>query len=317
MRYVGADEIRSVLSFPLLVAAFEAAHRRPKMEVQDGLLGGEQALYFVRSAVDRGRYMASKLITSFPGNPGRGTLPAVQAVCVLFDGTDGRPLAVIDGTELTYWRTAADSALGASLLAPPAPETLLVVGAGEMSMRLVHAHCAVRPTLRRVLVWNRTLERAAAVAGRLRDEGIEGEAVDDLAAATRAADIVSTCTRSHEPLVHGADLKPGAHLDLVGGYLPASREADDEAARRSRVFVDRRESAFHGVGDILQPIASGAIGETDVLGDLYDLVAGRVVGRRSASDITFFKNAGGGHLDLMTAEAIFRKLGDVERPAGS
>ncbi len=312
MRFVDADEIRSLLSFPLLVAALEAAHRRPKMEVQDGLLGGEQAQYFVRHAVDRGRYMASKLITSFPGNPGRGPLPAVQAVCVLFDGNDGRPLAVIDGTELTYWRTAADSALGASLLAPPAPGTLLVVGAGEMSMRLVHAHRAVRPSLRRVLVWNRTADRAARVAGRLRDEGIDAEAVDDLAAATRTADIVSTCTRSHEALVRGTHLKPGAHLDLVGGYLPASREADDEAARRSRVFVDRRESAFHGVGDILQPIASGAIGEADVLGDLYDLVGGRVVGRQSASDITFFKNAGGGHLDLMTAEVIFSRLGDAE-----
>ena len=312
MRFVGADEIRSLLSFPMLVAALEAAHRRPKMEVQDGMLGGEQALYFVRHAVDSGRYMASKLITSFPGNPGRGALPAVQAVCVLFDGTDGRPLAVIDGTELTYWRTAADSALGASLLAPPAPDTLLVVGAGEMSMRLVQAHRAVRPSLRRVLVWNRTPERAAQVAARLRGEGVEAEAADDLAAATRAADIVSTCTRSHEPLVRGADLKPGAHLDLVGGYTPSTREADDEAARRSRVFVDRRESAFHGVGDILQPIASGAIREADVLGDLYDLVGGRVVGRRSASDITFFKNAGGGHLDLMTAEVIFRKLGDAE-----
>ena len=308
MRFVGADEIRSLLSFPRLVAAFEAAHRRPKMEVQDGLLGGEQAQYFVRHAVDRGRYMASKLITSFPGNPGLGALPAVQAVCVLFDGNDGRPLAVIDGTELTYWRTAADSALGASILAPPAPDTLLVVGAGEMSMRLVHAHRAVRPSLRRVLVWNRTAERATRVAGRLREEGIDAEAVGDLAAATRTADIVSTCTRSHEPLLRGADLKPGTHLDLVGGYTPLTREVDDEAARRSRVFVDRRESAFHGVGDILQPIASGAIRQADVLGDLYDLVDGRVVGRQSASDITFFKNAGGGHLDLMTAEEIFSRL---------
>jgi ornithine cyclodeaminase/alanine dehydrogenase-like protein (mu-crystallin family) len=308
MRFVGAEEIRSLLSFPLLVAALEAAHRRPKMEVQDAFLGGEQGLYFVRHAVDGGRYMASKLITSFPGNLDGGCLPAVQAVCVLFDGTNGRPLAVIDGTELTYWRTAADSALGSKILAPPEPATLLVVGAGEMSTRLVHAHRAVRPSLRRVLVWNRTPERAAQVAARLSAEGIESQAVDDLAAATRTADIVSTCTRSHEPLVRGADLKPGAHLDLVGGYTPGHREADDEAARRSLVYVDRRESAFAGVGDILKPIASGAIREADVLGDLYDLVGGVVAGRSSASDITFFKNAGGGHLDLMTAELIVQRL---------
>jgi ornithine cyclodeaminase len=292
----------------MLVAALEAAHRRPKMEVQDGLLGGEQGQYFVRHAVDSGRYMASKLITSFPANLDSGTLPAVQAVCVLFDGKNGRPLAVMDGTEITYWRTAADSALGARILAPLEPTTLLVVGAGEMSTRLVHAHRAVRPTLRRVLIWNRTKQRAVQVTARLTSQGIESEAVEDLAAATRTADIISTCTRSHEPLVRGANLKPGAHLDLVGGYTPATRESDDEAARRALVFVDRRESAFHGVGDILQPIASGAIRASDVLGDLYDLVGGSVAGRRSAADITLFKNAGGGDLDLMTAELIFQQL---------
>jgi ornithine cyclodeaminase/alanine dehydrogenase-like protein (mu-crystallin family) len=308
MRFVDADDIRRLLTFPMLVAAMEAAHRRPKIEVQDGLLGGENAQYFVRHAVDSGRYMASKLITSFPANLAGGALPAVQAVCVLFDGTNGRPLAVIDGTEITYWRTAADSALGAKLLAPPEPRTLLIVGAGEMSIRLVHAHRAVRPSLRRVLIWNRTNERAAQVAARLIAEGVEAGPVEDLAAATRVADIISTCTRSHEPLVLGAHLKPGAHLDLVGGYTPGTREADDEAARRALVFVDRRESAFHGVGDILQPIASGAIQEADVLGDLYDLVGGGVTGRRSPSDITFFKNAGGAHLDLMTAELIFQRL---------
>jgi len=308
MRFIDADEIRSVLTFPLLVAALEAAHRRPKIEVQDAVLGNEKGQYFVRHAVDSGRYMASKLITSFPANLDSGALPAVQAICVLFDGSNGRPLAVIDGTEITYWRTAADSALGAKILAPLSPETLLVVGAGEMSTRLIHAHRAVRPSLRRVLVWNRTQERAAQVAARLTEEGVEAERFEDLAAATRMADIISTCTRSHEPLVLGANLKPGVHLDLVGGYTRDTREADDEAARRALIFVDRRESAFAGVGDILQPIASGAIREADVLGDLYDLVGGRVAGRRSASDITFFKNAGGGHLDLMTAELIVQRL---------
>jgi ornithine cyclodeaminase len=308
MRFVGAEEIRSLLSFPILVAALEAAHRRPKIEVQDAFLGSEKEQYFVRHAVDRGRYMASKLITSFPANLEGGQLPAVQAVCVLFDGTNGKPLAVIDGTELTYWRTAADSALGAKILAPPDPTTLLVVGAGEMSTRLVRAHRAVRPSLRRVLVWNRGRDRAARVAARLTAEGIEAEPIDDLAAATRRADIISTCTRSHDPLILGTHLGPGVHLDLVGGYTPGMREADDEAARRARVFVDRRESAFDGVGDILQPIANGAIQRCDVLGDLYDLVGGAVVGRRSPADITFFKNAGGGHLDLMTAELIVRRL---------
>ena len=297
MRMIDAAEIRRLLTFPLLVDALDAAHRRPRMEAQDAFLGTESALYFVRNAVDAGRFMASKLITSFPDNPAKSTLPAVQAVVVLFDGRDGRPLATIDGTELTYWRTAADSALGAKLLSRPDPRTMLVVGAGEMAPRLVRAHRAVRPSISRVMIWNRTAERASALAASLRGEGIAAEAVADLDAATREADLISTCTRSHTPLIKGANLKTGAHLDLVGGYTPETRESDDEAARRAAIFVDRRESAFHSVGDILQPIASGAIAESAVRGDLYDLAPGKIDGRRSPNDITMFKNAGGGHLD--------------------
>jgi len=307
-RFVSAEEIRQALSFPTLVAALEAAHRRPKMELQNGLLGNEKQQYFVRHAVDGGRYMASKLVTSFPANLHTGALPAVQALCVLFDGRDGRPLVVIDGTELTYWRTAADSALGAKILAQPEPATLLMVGAGAMSAPLIRAHRTVRPSLGRIIIWNRTRGRAAGLVAQLREEGIHAELTQDLAAATETADIISACTRSNEPLILGANLRPGVHLDLVGGYTPATREADDEAARRSLVFVDCRESAFDGVGDIALPIAHGAIKESDVLGDLYDLIGGRVAGRRSPSDITFFKNAGGGHLDLMTAELIFSAL---------
>jgi ornithine cyclodeaminase len=308
MRFVDAAEIRRVLSFPLLVDALEAAHRRPKIEIQDAFLGGEGALYFVRNAVDTGRYMASKLITSFPENLSGGSLPAVQAVCVMFDGTNGRPLAVLDGTELTYWRTAADSALGAKVLAPPSPRVHLVVGAGEMSTRLVHAHRAVRASLEKVYIWNRTHQRAVETAAGLRAQSIDAEAVEDLDATVGKADLITTCTRAREPLIKGALLRAGTHLDLVGGYNPQTREADDDAARCAIIFTDRRESAFDGVGDILGPIASGAIRESDVRGDMYDLIGGTVSGRRQDSDITFFKNAGGGHLDLMTAEAILGQL---------
>jgi ornithine cyclodeaminase len=309
LHFVSDTDVTKVLTFPILIAALEEAHRRPKMEVLDAFLGSETGQYVIRSAVDPGRYMASKMFTSFPANLAEGKMPAVQAVCVLFDGTNGRPLAAMDGTEITHWRTAADSALGAKLLAAPNPETLLVVGAGEMSEWLVRGHRTVRPSLQRVLIWNRSPERASELAGRLAADGVKAETTADLDAATREADIITTCTRSHAPLIKGRNLRPGTHLDLVGGYTPQTREADDDAAKRSRVFVDRRESAFHGVGDILQPIASGAISEKDVLGDLYDLAGGRVQGRTSPSDVTFFKNAGGGHLDLMTCEAVFQQLG--------
>jgi ornithine cyclodeaminase len=308
IRFVDAAGVRRALTFPDLIAAFEAAHRRPKAEIRDAHLDGGSGQYFVRHAVEPGRFMASKLITSFPANLKEGALPAVQAICVLFSGTTGEPLAVIDGTEITYWRTAADSALGAKFLASPAPGTLLVAGAGAMSKWLVRAHLTVRPSLSRVLIWNRTGARAEQVADELRQERIAAIAVAGLDAAVREADVITACTRSHSPLIKGADLKPGTHLDLVGGYTPQTREADDEAARRALIFTDRRESAFD-VGDILQPIASGAIKEADVLGDLYDLASGALAGRRSAADITLFKNAGGAHLDLMTCETVLKQLG--------
>jgi len=313
MRVIGADEIRRVLTLPDLIAAMEASHRRPRIAIHDHLMGEERALYFVRSAADQGRAFGSKLFTSFPANlvvddAGLARWPAVQGVYVLFSGVDGRPQAILDGTEITWWKTAADSGLGAKLLALPEPETLVVVGAGAIAPWLVRAHRCVRPSIRRVLVWNRTHERAEHLAARLRAEGVAAEATADLEAAVDQAQVITSATRSHTPLIKGAWLAPGAHLDLVGGYTPQTREADDAAAQRSRIFVDRRESAFHGVGDILQPIASGAIRHEDVLGDLYDLVGRGIPGRLGASDITFFKNAGGGHLDLMTAQAIMSRL---------
>jgi ornithine cyclodeaminase/alanine dehydrogenase-like protein (mu-crystallin family) len=314
MQFVSGEEMGRVLSFPALVAALEASHAGPRMEIQDHLMGTEQALYFVRSAADHGRAFGSKLVTSFPGNleataEGGNSLPAVHAVYVLLDGRTGRPLAVLDGTALTSWKTAADSALGAKLLAPAEPRTFMVVGAGAMAPWLVRAHRSVRPSIREVLVWNRTPERARQLVGLLRAEQIDAAVVSDLKDGMRRAQLVSSCTRSHTPLIRGEWLRAGTHLDLVGGYTPDTREADDEAARRARIFVDRRETAFDGVGDILQPIASGAIRAEDVLGDLYDLIGGTAPGRLGPDDITLFKNAGGGHLDLMTAQAVMAQLG--------
>lgn len=307
MRFIPQDEIARVLTFPRLIAALDEAHRRPKINIQDTMLGVPEQCYYVRNAVDRGRYFASKLITSFPANLMGGTLPAVQAIVVLFDARDGRPLAVLDGTEITHWRTAADSALGANYLARKDAQTLLVVGAGAMAPWLVRAHLCVRPMLERVQCWNRTPERAAQLAGMLSAEGMEAKAAPDLETAVRTADIVTACTRADVPPIHGEWLRQGTHLDLVGGYDRYTREADDDCIRRARVYVDRRETAMD-VADIAAPLEAGVLDEADILGDLYDLAAGRAPPRQSDRDITFFKNAGGAHLDLMTAEFVFSSL---------
>jgi ornithine cyclodeaminase len=296
-----------VLSFPRLIAALEAAHRRAKIEIRDTMLGTSAECYYVRNAVDQGRFFASKLITSFPGNPAARALPAVQAVVVLFDARDGRPLAVMDGTEITYWRTAADSGLGAKYLARADAATLLVAGAGAMAPWLVRAHLSVRPSLNRVLCWNRTGERAQQLARSLSSQAAAAEAVADLEEGVRSADVITACTRANEPLIRGEWLKAGAHLDLVGGYDLLTREADDACIRRSRVFVDCRATA-QDVADIAAPLKAGVLQESGILGDLYDLAGGRAQPRQSAVEVTFFKNAGGAHLDLMTAELVFSLL---------
>jgi ornithine cyclodeaminase/alanine dehydrogenase-like protein (mu-crystallin family) len=307
MRYIGKDDIARVLTFPRLIAALDEGHRRPKIEIRDTMLGTPEQCYYVRNAVDAGRYFVSKLITSFPANLAGGTLPAVQALVVLFDARNGRPLAVMDGTEITCWRTAADSALGANYLAREDARTLLVVGAGAMAPWLVRAHRAVRPSIARVMCWNRTEPRAAQLAEALAAEGTVAVPVAHLEDAVRSADIVTTCTRANAPLICGRWLKAGAHLDLVGGYDLNTREADDDCIGVGRVFVDRRETAMD-VADIAVPLESGILGEKEILGDLYDLAGARGRPRRSPSEVTIFKNAGGAHLDLMTAELVFRLL---------
>jgi ornithine cyclodeaminase/alanine dehydrogenase-like protein (mu-crystallin family) len=232
-------------------------------------------------------------------------------VFVLFDHDDGRPLAVIDGAGITAWKTAADSALGSRYLSRSDARCLLMVGAGALARPLIGAHRSVRPAIEKVLLWNRTPARAEALAAELGREGLRVEVATDLAAAVGQADVVSAATRTEQPVIQGAWLQPGTHLDLVGAFTASMREADDAALRRARLFVDARETTLDHIGELKIPIERGVIGKDDVVGDLYDLAAG-LAWQRAPDDITIYKNGGGAHLDLMTAIAIYR--GAAEQP---
>ena len=247
--------------------------------------------------------IGAKLVTAFPTNA--APVPSIQTVYVLFDGRTGTPLAAMHGAQFTLRKTAADSALGASLLARPDVRRMLMVGAGNQAGHQIRAHCAVRPSLAHVAIWNRSPAKARALAAGLALPGVAVEAVEDLAAAARAADIVSCATSTTTPLLHGAWLKPGTHVDLVGGFTNDMREADDETIRRGTLFVDSRWFTVGHCGDVTGPIAAGIIAEADIAGDLFELCAGKRPGRSSDAQITVFKNAGGGHLDLMTARLVY------------
>ncbi|MCR9254855.1 MAG: hypothetical protein NXI16_02030 [Alphaproteobacteria bacterium] len=308
MHFIDGKTVRRVCEFESLVAYLEDCHRQPKAVLEDMLLrdprDGRSDIFFNRAAWQPGEAAGVKVITVFPDNqsatPPR---PNIQAVYVLMDGETGAPLAAIDGTEITYWKTAADSALGTKQLAREGAETLVMVGAGAMAGPLVRAHRAVRPSLRRVLVWNRSAERADDLVADLRPDGISAERVDDLDAAVGEGDVVCCATMAKTPLVKGELLRPGAHLDLVGAFTPDMREADDAALARGRLFVDTRETALD-TGELGIPIAAGTFSADRILGDHFELAQGGVVGRTAPEDVTIFKNGGGGHLDLMTARYI-------------
>ncbi|KAI8810815.1 hypothetical protein BJ742DRAFT_159462 [Cladochytrium replicatum] len=251
-------------------------------------------------------YLALKAVTSFPSNSPR--LSSIHAAVSLFDSTTGVPLASIDGSTLTLIRTAAVSALAASLLVSSTnpPTTLALAGAGALAPYLAEAHIAAFPSITRILIWNRTQSKSAALAIKLREahHAIAVEVVDNIDNAVSVADIVSCATGSHEPIVKGNLLKPGSHLDMVGSFTPEMRECDDVALRRARVYIDF-EAAMHESGEIIGAIQRGVIKREDIVGTLAELAAGKVVGRRTDEEITVFKSVGTAVVDLLSAQLAY------------
>ena len=240
-----------------------------------------------------------KVVSVFPGNGARG-LPAVSASYLLCDGNTGEHLALIDGAEITRRRTAAASALAGSYLAREDADTLLIVGSGHVAGLMAEAYRVVRP-IKRVMIWNIRPAGAERLAARL-----GAEAVTDLAAATAEADIVSCATLAREPLIRGEWLRPGTHLDLIGGFTPAMREADDEAVRRSSTFIDT-DAALAEAGDLIDPIAHGVLRREDIAGSLFTLCRGQPPARESPTEITLFKSVGSALADLAAAGLAYAK----------
>jgi ornithine cyclodeaminase/alanine dehydrogenase-like protein (mu-crystallin family) len=309
MKLISGDDIRSVCSWPFAVEALRAGHRLPPADLRDSLIEKDGRKMLVRTAWIEGLASGVKAVTIYPDNPSANPpLPSVQGQVLLFDEAQGHVTAVLEGVDLTAWKTAGDSALGADYLARKDIKTMLMVGAGAMAGPLIAAHRAVRPSIDRVLIWNRNPARADALAASLSGGGFAVEAANDLDAALSQADLVSSATMSTEPLIRGAALKKGAHIDLVGAYTPTMREADDETLTRGRLFVDSFATTIDHIGELMIPMASGVLTREDIHGDLHDLVQGRA-GRRSNDEITVFKNGGGAHLDVMIAHAVAGAVG--------
>jgi ornithine cyclodeaminase len=318
MRVVSAAGIDRALAFPALIEALAEAFRgdvaapvRHHHEIaRDGAPGTLLLMPAWTGAGESGAgsesgFLGVKVVTVYPDNAQK-SLPSVFGTYLLLDGATGEPLAAMDGTRLTLWRTAAASALAARHLARPDAARMVMVGAGALAPFLIRAHAGERP-IRDVKLWNHRPGRAAALAAELRAEGLPVEATDDLEAAVRDADIVSCATLSTVPLVRGAWLKPGAHLDLVGAFNLAMREADDEALRRASVFVDTPAALTEG-GDVALGLKGGVTGAADVKGDLFALCRGQAPGRTREDEITLYKSVGTAIADLAGAMAVWSRL---------
>ena len=324
MRMIDAGAVDGALDFSSLVetlrdtfrdGAVQPVRHHHTIERPDGaastLLLMPAWSDFERAGTSDGGFVGVKIVTVSPDNNAIGK-PAVMGLYLLLDGRTGEPRALIDGQRLTQWRTACASALAASYLAREDASRLLVIGAGALAPFLARAHSAVRP-IREIRIWNRTPANAAKVAEALAADGLNAALATDLAGEIGSADIVSSATISTDPLIEGRFLRPGTHVDLVGGFTPAMREADDEAIRRARVFVDAMAGATKEAGDIVQPLASGALSKEAIAADLFGLTRGEKKGRESRDEITLFKSVGAALEDLAAGIAVYRA---VDGPAG-
>lgn len=284
-------EAEKLLTWAGLLDAFEAGHRLPKPDIKD--------LFVYRGAdtiLDRATWIDGlgalvKVATVVPGNAARG-LPTIHGAVTLYDDTTGALTALVDFHLVTKWKTAGDSLMSARRLARKDSRNFLLVGAGTVARSMVQAYSSIFPDAR-FTCWSRTRASAEAM----------GVAVaDDLEAAVRSADVICTATMANEPLIKGDWLQPGQHLDLIGAYKPGMREVDDTAMARARLFVDSRATTIHHIGELIEPLKSGAITEDHIIADFYDDPA--LYTRRSEDEITIAKNGGGAHLDLMTASYI-------------
>ncbi len=308
MQIISAEEVAASLPWTALVERLATTFREgvespPRhhhaMHRPDG-----EATMLLMPAWEQAGYIGVKMVNVFPQNAAHG-VPAIAGVYLLSEGVHGRPLACIDGSELTRRRTAAASALAARELARDDASTLLVVGTGKLAPMVIEAHAAVRP-IKRVRIWGRHPEKAEALAADYADR-FDTAAVTDLEAASREADLISCVTLSSEPLIHGDWLSPGTHLDLIGAFRPTMRETDAECLARSEVFVDTYAGAKGEAGDILQAIDEGDFAFEAIRAELAELLRGEKAGRSSPEAITLFKSVGASLEDLAAAVEVWEQ----------
>lgn len=247
-----------------------------------------------------------KVVTVSPEN-GQFNLPSIQGTYIYLDAEKGTIKALLEAKNLTAKRTAAASALASSFLSRENSSSLLMIGTGALSANLIKAHASVRP-IKTVYVWGRKIEKANSICETLKNEIFKCLPIKNIKEKISEVDIISSATLSKTPLVLGNYLKAGQHIDLVGAYKKDMREADDEAIKKSSVFVDTMQGGLKESGDILIPLKNKAIEVEDIKADLFQLCSNEKQGRKLEKEITFFKSVGHALEDLVAAKYYYNKF---------
>lgn len=307
MLFFTDEQVRKALDYEQLIDAlrsiFQSDYTMPLRHhhFYKSKAGEDNALILM--PVWNERFMGVKQVVVAPNNH-TVDLPAIFAQYTLMDTQTGEPLAQMNAAELTSRRTACTSALAASYLARKDVKHLLIVGGGKVARHLAQAHSQVR-AYTKISVWMRNPEKMEAFVQELQVAGYPAEAVDDLEAVSRDADVISCATLSKTAIIKGEWVKSGTHLDLIGSHKPDTREVDDEAIAKSTIFVDSRMGALHETGELAIPIASGILKDEDVRADIAELTKNEHIGRQSEQEVTLFKSAGLAVEDLAAALLVY------------
>ena len=307
MKVISAAEVHSALSYPGLIDALQEAYAGQfTMPPRKVFLLDEGKSYdaFALLPSWNEALIGVKAFTYFP-SPAAG-YKSLYSQILLFDREHGVPQALVDGTSVTFWRTAGISGLASRLLSREDSETLLLLGTGNLAPYIIRAQASVRP-LKRVLVWGRTPEKAAAVVKDVSEQlpGVELSVASDVQSACAEADIVVSATGSHEPLVLGDWIRPGTHTDFIGNHHADKRECDTALVLKSKVYADSRDNCFREAGEVLVPISEGVFTKDDVVAELTEMCAGTATLRTSDEEITLFKSIGMALSDLVGAGVAY------------
>ncbi|MEN9935245.1 MAG: hypothetical protein RLZZ387_1824 [Chloroflexota bacterium] len=305
MRILTGDDVRRAVPMPAAIDACASAFAQIStgqatvpLRTPIGQERHDSHTFFMPALLGATGGLGMKVVSVYPHNAERHGLPAIHALVVLIDAETGRPLAAMDGRYLTALRTGAASGAATRALARPDSRVLALFGAGAQAPHQVHAVCAVRP-IERVLIVNRSRQRAEQLAESLRAGGLAAEVsvAESSRAALAEADVVCCATSARTPVFDDADVRPGTHINGVGSFTAHMVEVPPATVGRARVVVDQRAAAWAEGGDLVAAREAGLLSDEQIV-ELGAVIAGQAPGRAEAAEITFFKSVGNAAQDV-------------------